>query len=56
MLPGWYAHFWRGDTIVVVYHDKIFEFARDDERARQEVRDHGRAHGIPEEELDFPTD
>jgi hypothetical protein len=56
ILPGWYAHFWCEDTIVVVYHDKIFEFARGDETAWHEVREHGRAQGIPEDELDFPTD
>jgi len=56
ILPGWYAHFWRGETIIVVYHDKQFEFLRGDAGTKREAIEHGKRQGIPEEELDFPTD
>jgi hypothetical protein len=56
MLPGWYAHFWREDTVIVVYHDRIFKLDRDDRSTWQEAIEHGKAQGIPEEQLDFPTD
>ncbi|MBN1641251.1 MAG: hypothetical protein JXA09_08445 [Anaerolineae bacterium] len=56
VLQGWYAHFWHEDTIIVVYHDKVFELAKDDRSTWREAVEHGKAQGIPEEELDFPTD
>jgi|Deesub1362B_J571_1020462.scaffolds.fasta_scaffold00029_10 hypothetical protein len=54
--PGWYAHFWKEDKIIVVYHDKQFELDRNDRSTWREAIDHGKAQGIPENELDFPTD
>lgn len=56
ILPGWYAHFWKGNTIIVVYHDKQFELLRNDRSTWRAAIEHGKAQGIPEEELDFPTD
>jgi hypothetical protein len=56
ILPGWYAHFWKGDKIVVLYNDAQFEVLRDDRATWREAIAHGKAQGIPEQELGFPTD
>jgi hypothetical protein len=56
LLRGWYAHFWNEDRMIVVYDDRQFEVARHDRRTWTEAIEHGRAQGIPEEELDFATD
>lgn len=56
ILKGWYAHFWKGDKIIVVYCDKLFEIKRYDKSTWHEAVEHGEAQGIPENELDFPTD
>lgn len=48
----WYAHFFKDETLYVVYQDKVFQttvFPHDwDEAIR-----HGMNHGIPMEQLDF---
>lgn len=31
ILPGWYAHFWKGSKIIVVFNDKQFELDKNDE-------------------------
>ena len=56
VLRGWYAHFWKGDKIVVVYNDAQFELDKGDMSTWKEAIEHGRAQGIPEDELDFATD
>jgi hypothetical protein len=56
IMNGWYAHFWKRNKIVVVYGDKQFELKRGDEETWKGARDHGIAQGIPENELDFPTE
>jgi len=56
ILHGWYAHFWNEEKIIVVYNDKQFELPRDDKSTWREAIEHGRAQGIPEDELDFATD
>ena len=55
LLHGWYAHFWKKNELIVVYHDRQFELVRNDKRSWEEAIEHGRAQGIPENELDFPT-
>jgi len=55
-LKGWYAHFWKRNKIVVIYGDKQFELKRDDEKTWSEARKYGIEEGIPENELDFPTE
>lgn len=54
--PGWYAHFWEGDRLVVVYDDAAFEMSRTDRDSWVEAIQHGEGQGIPKDELDFPTD
>ena len=56
ILRGWYAHFWKDNKMVVVYNDKQFELDKNDESTWKEAIEHGKAQGIPEKELDFPTD
>ena len=53
---GWYAHFWEGNEIIVIYNDKQFEMLRDNRSTWKEAIEHGREQGIPENELDFPTE
>ena len=49
----WYAHFWRDDDLVVVFHDARFEMRRSDRSTWAPAIEHGRAKGIPDEQLDF---
>jgi hypothetical protein len=56
ILRGWYAHFWNQDKIIVVFNDKQFELARNDKGTWQPAIEHGKAQGIPEDELGFPID
>jgi hypothetical protein len=56
ILPVWYAHFWNENKIIVVYNNKQFELVRNDRSTWKEAIEHGKAQGIPEDELDFATD
>ncbi len=56
ILNSWYAHFWEGNKIIVVYNDRQFEIMKDDRSTWKEAIEHGGAQGIAEDELDFPTD
>jgi len=49
----WYSHFWRGDRMIVIYHDARFEMDRADRSTWTSAIEHGRAKGIPDEQLDF---
>ncbi|MGH3446011.1 MAG: hypothetical protein ACRDP4_00150 [Nocardioidaceae bacterium] len=53
---AWYAHFWQGDRLVVVYDDARFEMRRCDESTWQPAVNHGLRQGLRREWLDFPTD
>jgi hypothetical protein len=56
ILRGWYAHFWKGNKIIVVYSDKQFKLNKNDKSTWKEAIEHGKMQGIPEKELDFPTE
>jgi hypothetical protein len=56
ILRGWYAHFWKGNKIVVVYNDRQFELDKNDKSTWKEAIEHGKTQGIPENELGFPTE
>ena len=56
LLHGWYAHFWNERQTIVVYDDAVFEMDRFDRSTWKAASEHGLAMGIPEEQLDFPTD
>jgi len=51
----YYAHFYRGDDLLVVFKEKVFKI-RPDKSTWNDVIEYGRALGIPDEQLDFaPT-
>lgn len=56
MIPAdddcWYAHFFRGDRLVVVFQDQVFVVTTEP-ASWSEVIAHGRRHGIPDAQLDF---
>ena len=56
ILKGWYAHFWEGNKIIVVYNDRQFEILNDDRSGWKDAIEHGKEQGIPENELDFRTE
>ena len=56
ILPGWYAHFWKGNRIIVVFNDSQFKLIKNDMNTWREAIEHGKRQGIPEKELDFPTE
>ena len=49
----WYAHFWRASERIVVYCDARFELDRFDRSTWSPAIEHGKAKGIPDEQLDF---
>lgn len=53
---GWYAHFWEGDRLLVVYEDAMFDLSRSDRSSWLPAIDHGKHQGIPRDELDFATE
>ncbi len=54
--PGWYAHFWAGDRMVVVFDDARFDLDRFDRSGWAPAIEHGLRRGLRREWLDFPTD
>ena len=55
-LHEWYAHFWRGSRLLVVYDDTRFELVRDDRATWTPAIEHGLQQGLRPEWLDFSTD
>jgi hypothetical protein len=53
----WYIHLWElgKNTITVVFKDKVFTVTRSKDTWREAVL-YGKSLGIPEEQLDFPTE
>ena len=51
--PGWFAHFWSGDTLMVIFNDKRFAAKLNDRATWAAAIAHGRKHNIPESQLDF---
>lgn len=49
----WYADFYDEERTVVVFRNKVFEFASGDEEAAKPALNYGRSLGIPEDQLDF---
>ena len=50
----WYAHFWTGDDVIAVFHEKVFRFKHSDISTWADALSYGRSLGIPDEQLDFP--
>jgi len=51
--PGWYVNFQSPDVAFVVFRDKVFRYPRGDPDGRAAAQAHGRAHGVPEPQLDW---
>ena len=51
--PGWFAHFWSGEALAVIFSDKRFAARRDDRASWTPAIAHARKHNIPEVQLDF---
>jgi len=56
LLDKWYAHFWDGREVVVVFKDHIFELNYDDKASWKPAVNYGLSVGIPIQQLDFPID
>lgn len=54
----WYMHFWEPDKddFLIVFKDKTFTAKRSDSTSLADIIAYGKSIGIPEEQLDFPTD
>ena len=50
----WYAHFWHGNEVLVVFRDKIFKFLHNKEESWRETIGYGISIGIPRKQLNFP--
>lgn len=50
---SWYADYNDGDTVFIIYPNKIFEFKGSDQIEIQKARDYGIKQGIPEYQVDF---
>lgn len=48
----WYAHFFKDETMFVVYQDRVFKTSVDPDGWREAV-EHGLRNGVPLEQLDF---
>jgi len=52
----WYMHFWKGENITVYFKGKKFDIFGKYKSTWATVIEYGKSIGIPEEQLDFPTD
>lgn len=52
-IGGWYMHFWKGEKVIVVFRDKLFEIDYDDKSTWKEAIDYGLSVGVPKEQIDF---
>ena len=52
----WYMHFWKGENIAVYFKGKKFDLFGRYKSTWSSAIDYGKSIGIPEEQLDFPTD
>jgi hypothetical protein len=49
----WYAHFWEGRKMLVVFKRKKFEVNLDDDETKKPVVEYGVSVGIPEKFMDM---
>jgi len=52
----WYAHFWHGNEVLVIFRDKIFKFLHNNESSWREAIGYGISISIPRKQLDFPIE
>jgi hypothetical protein len=53
--PGWYADFRVGDDRVIVFPGSVYRYPVGDAKGREAAVEHGRALGIPENQLDWES-
>lgn len=51
-VPEWFAHFFRGDELVVVYRERVFNITIGQETWTEALA-YGREMNIPDQELEF---
>lgn len=52
----WYAHFWKGKEVIVVFKNKTFSLIYDKKETWKQAIEYGISIRIPKEQLDFPLD
>lgn len=56
---GWYAHFWNGKTVYIVFPGKVFRVPQEKTWSSKEylkAKEYGMKNGVEEEYLDFLID
>jgi len=53
ILDKWYANLSDSTTEYVIFHKKIFFYAKRDSDAKQKARNYGKSIGVPEHQLDW---
>ena len=51
---GWYCDFRTEETTYVVFHGRVFRYARGDAAGRGVVEAYARSVGLPESQIDWP--
>ena len=49
----WYAHFYKGNELIVAFQNKIFRLKRSEPKTWKEAIEYGLKLGIPKKQLDF---
>ncbi|ONH27540.1 CHRD domain-containing protein [Pseudofrankia asymbiotica] len=53
--PGWYVDLHTAQDSFIVFPGRVIRYRRGDPQGRAEAEEYGRAHGIPDSQLDWPT-
>jgi hypothetical protein len=53
ILDKWYANLSSSTTDYVIFHKKIFSYAKGDDGKKQKARIYGKSIGVPEHQLDW---
>ncbi|WP_242606650.1 CHRD domain-containing protein [Protofrankia symbiont of Coriaria ruscifolia] len=53
--PGWYVDLHTAQESFIVFPGRVIRYRRGDPQGRAEAQEYGRAHGIPDSQLDWPT-
>lgn len=53
ILDKWYANLSDSTTEYVIFHRKIFSYAKRESDKKQEARNYGKSIGVPEHQLDW---
>ena len=52
--PGWYADLHTATRSFVAFAGRVFAYEKGDAAGRAEAEAHARAHGVPDEQIDWP--